>query len=146
MMAGKSSRRPSNTLLQGKARGISSLMRDYVNLHYGHVQADIPDWRERSARRLARVAELVAELRALDSQDGPLRDGLAGTAYERARCHQVAGEDVIQARRRGSAAETAAALAEALRTGDLGQAAGLYRELTSHRLTWMSLGQGRKDG
>jgi hypothetical protein len=122
--------RPGNTLLQSRAREINSLMRAYVNLHYGHVQEGIPDWRERSARYLARVADMVAELRGLDSRTSPLPDGLAGTAYDRAGCTEVEGETGMAARRRGSAAETAAELAQALRTGDLKQAVQLHRYLT----------------
>jgi hypothetical protein len=130
MMAGRTNRPPSNTLLQGQARGVSALMRSYVNLHYGYVQADIPDWRQRSARLLEQVTGKVASLRALDSRAGPLRPGLRGTSYERACCLELPGEDVMAARRRGSAAEVAAELAEALRTGDLTHAVALHRELT----------------
>jgi hypothetical protein len=125
----------SNARLQGKAREINSLMRDYVNLHYRYLQAEIPDWRERSARRLARVAEVLAELRAMDSRTGLLSGELKDHAFDRARCLEVTGEDVIAARRRGNAAEAAADLAEALRTGDLKAARRLLPELTGYLTT-----------
>jgi hypothetical protein len=122
-------RRPSNTQLQGQARKVSALMRSYVNFHYGYIQEDFPDWRETSAGLLDQAAGALVKLRALDSQDGPLRDGLRGTAYERAGCRELPGEDLAQARRRGAAAEAAADLAEALRAGDLKLATQLHREL-----------------
>lgn len=119
----------SNSAAQGRAREVRKLLQTYVNLHYGYVQENIPDWRERSRRVLERATEVLAELRAGDARTGLLGAGLTGTAFERARCLEVEGELIIAARRRGSAAEAADDLAETLRTGDLPMARRLFREL-----------------
>jgi hypothetical protein len=121
----------SNTAAQGRAREVRALLRSYVDLHYGYIQSapGFENWRERSAKILTRAAELLAELRAEDARTGLLGAGLTGTAFERARCLEVEGEPAIAARHRGSAAETAADLAETLRTGDLDMARALFRQL-----------------
>jgi hypothetical protein len=125
----------SNSAAQGRAREVRELLRTYVNLHYSYVQAGVPDWRGRSRRVLERAAEVLAGLRADDARTGLLGDGLAGTAFERARCLENEGETIIEARHRGSAAEAAADLAEALRRGEPGhQVRSLFRELANDML------------
>ena len=52
-------------------------------------------------------------------------------AFTAAGCAPVAGESPADARRRGTAAETAMDLSRALRTGDLGTARTLLRNLNN---------------
>jgi hypothetical protein len=59
-------------------------------------------------------------------------DELRGTAFDRASCLEVPGETGMDARRRGSAAECAQELAEALRRGNRPAARQLYRDLAGN--------------
>ncbi len=122
----------SNSAAQAQAREIRKQLGAYVNFRDGRMQEAFPDWRDRSRRCLERAGEMLAKLRAADARTGLLPDGLRDTAFERARCREVEGEFVISARRRGSAAECAADLAEVLRDGDLPMARTLFRELAGN--------------
>jgi hypothetical protein len=129
----------SNTALIGRAREVRRLLAAYVDLHRLWLQAEFPDWRERSAKILERASDQLASLRADDARTGQLGARLAVTPFERARCLEVPGELAISAWRRGAAAETAADLAEALRLGDGQLARSLFREL-AERMTRMGPG------
>lgn len=63
-------------------------------------------------------------------ETGPLR------AFHASGCLEVPGEHPAAARRRGTAAECAGELADALRLGDLPGAATLLRELNCN-LSWL---------
>lgn len=122
----------SNSAAQAQAREIRRQLGAYVNFRYGNMQEAFPDWRDRSRRCLERAGEMLAELRAADARTGLLPDGLRGTAFERSRCLEVPDEYVINSRRRGTAAESAGDLAEALRTGDRRLYRQLFRELAGN--------------
>jgi hypothetical protein len=66
-------------------------------------------------------------------------DASPSRAFTAAGCVPVDGESPAEARRRGTAAETAANLAEALRTGDLDMARRLLRELNNDT-AWLGTG------